>query len=87
MAFSLAGLRWREPEVTVNYRPVLSSERALQNNKPADYLKKISRRKKNWSRVPDGCLTPRQAGRLTVGNFKQSSGVEDGINIKGETIT
>jgi hypothetical protein len=30
-------------------------------------LKKISRRKKNWSRVTDGCPTPRQAGRLTVG--------------------
>jgi hypothetical protein len=30
-----AGLRWRVPAVTVNYRPVLSSERALQNNKPA----------------------------------------------------
>jgi hypothetical protein len=24
-------------------------------------------RGKNWSRVPDGCLTPRQTGRLTVG--------------------
>jgi hypothetical protein len=23
--------------------------------------------KKNWSRVPDGRLTPRQTGRLTVG--------------------
>jgi hypothetical protein len=22
---------------------------------------------KNWSRVPDGCLTPRRTGRLTVG--------------------
>jgi hypothetical protein len=30
-----AGLRWRGPAATVNYRPVLSSERALQNNKPA----------------------------------------------------
>jgi hypothetical protein len=28
-------LRWRGPAATVNYRPVLSSERALQNNKPA----------------------------------------------------
>jgi hypothetical protein len=28
-----AGLRWRGPAATVNYRPVLSSERALQNNK------------------------------------------------------
>jgi hypothetical protein len=24
-------------------------------------------KKKNWSRVPDGCLTPGQTGRLTVG--------------------
>jgi hypothetical protein len=31
---TLAGLRWRGPAATVNYRPVLSSERALQNNKP-----------------------------------------------------
>jgi hypothetical protein len=30
-----AGLRCRGPAETVNYRPVLSSERALQNNKPA----------------------------------------------------
>jgi hypothetical protein len=30
-------------------------------------LKEISRRKKNWSRVSDGRLTPRQTGRLTVG--------------------
>jgi hypothetical protein len=30
-----AGLRWQGPAATVNYRPVLSSERALQNNKPA----------------------------------------------------
>jgi hypothetical protein len=29
-----AGLRWRGPAATVNYRPVLSSERALQYNKP-----------------------------------------------------
>jgi hypothetical protein len=28
------GLRCRGPAATVNYRPVLSSERALQNNKP-----------------------------------------------------
>jgi hypothetical protein len=24
-------------------------------------------RRENWSRVSDGCLTPRQAGRVTVG--------------------
>jgi hypothetical protein len=29
--------------------------------------KNISRRNKNWLRVPDGCLTPRRTGRLTVG--------------------
>jgi hypothetical protein len=29
-----AGLRWRGPAATVNYRPVFSPERALQNNKP-----------------------------------------------------
>jgi hypothetical protein len=28
------GLRWRGPAATVNCRPVLSSERELQNNKP-----------------------------------------------------
>jgi hypothetical protein len=51
---------WAEPSVTalarpaatVNYRPVISSERALQNNKLANVL--------------DGCLTPGQTGRLTV---------------------
>jgi hypothetical protein len=32
--FIIAGLRWQEPAATVNYRPVLSSERALQNKKP-----------------------------------------------------
>jgi hypothetical protein len=39
-----ARLRWRGPAATVNYRPVLSSERALQTR---NCLKKISRRKKN----------------------------------------
>jgi hypothetical protein len=29
---------------------------------------KISRGKRNWSRVPDGCLIPRRTGRLTVGS-------------------
>jgi hypothetical protein len=31
-----AGLRWRGPAATVNYRPVFSLERTLQNNKPAE---------------------------------------------------
>jgi hypothetical protein len=30
-------------------------------------LQEISRRKKNWSQVPDERLTPGQTGRLTVG--------------------
>jgi hypothetical protein len=51
------GLRWRGPTVALNYRPVLLSERALQNNNPATVA---------GSRVPDGCLTPRRTGQLTV---------------------
>jgi hypothetical protein len=51
-------------------RPVLSSERALQNNKAA-----ISRRKKNWSLVPDGRLTPRLTGRMIVGRNVTSTSV------------
>jgi hypothetical protein len=35
----------------------------------------ISRRKKNWSRVPDRRLTPRQTGRLTVGRKLTSTSV------------
>jgi hypothetical protein len=31
---SQAGLRWRESTATVNYRPVLLSERVLQNSIP-----------------------------------------------------
>jgi hypothetical protein len=57
------GLARHRSNCTVHYRPVLSSERKQTRN----CLKEISRRKKNWSRVLDGCLTPRQAGRLTVG--------------------
>jgi hypothetical protein len=51
---------------TVIYRPVLSSERALQTYKPVN-AKEISRRKRNWSQVPDGRLTPGQTDRLNVG--------------------
>jgi hypothetical protein len=32
-----AWLRWRGPAATVHYRHALSSERALQNRKPADF--------------------------------------------------
>jgi hypothetical protein len=73
MAVSSSGLRPKsdcsgkvQKQFIVNYRLVLSSERAIQNNKSAR-LKEISRRKKNLSWVPDGRLTPRKTGRLTVG--------------------
>jgi hypothetical protein len=56
-------LRWRSPVATENYRLDLSSERA-----PASTSKNNERRKeKNGSRVPNGSLPPRQAGRLTAG--------------------
>jgi hypothetical protein len=46
-------------------RPLVREGAAnLQNRK---CLNEISRRKKNWSQVPDGRLTPGQTGRLTVG--------------------
>jgi hypothetical protein len=41
-----AGLRWRGSAATVNYRPVLSSERALQNNKPTTVERKFQRQRK-----------------------------------------
>jgi hypothetical protein len=41
------GLGMRVRPETVNYRPVFSSERALQNIKARNCLNKISRRKKN----------------------------------------
>jgi hypothetical protein len=60
-----ARLRQRGPAATVNYRPVLSSERALQNNKPATVYRKFQGEKKNWSRVPDGCLKLRRTSNLS----------------------
>jgi hypothetical protein len=65
-----SGQRWQGPVafVRVNYRPVLSSERAT-HTKISKFLNTISvERKKNWSRVPDGGLIPGQTGRLTVGS-------------------
>jgi hypothetical protein len=59
--------------VQVNYRPILSSERALKITNPK--LKEISKRKKNWSRVPDWRLTPGQTGRLTVGRKLTSTSI------------
>jgi hypothetical protein len=59
---TLAGLRWRGPAATLNYRPVLSSERALQNNKP-----QLSKRKSQGERkIGRGYLTPRLIIGLNV---------------------
>jgi hypothetical protein len=62
-------LRWRGPATTENYRPDLSSERALHISKPVQNCLMIikGKREKKWSRTPDGSLTPRQTGRLTGG--------------------
>jgi hypothetical protein len=52
-------MHWRGAAAIVNYRPVLSPERASHINKPAT--------NKIWFWAPDGCLTPRYTGRLTGG--------------------
>jgi hypothetical protein len=46
-------------------RPLVREGATKQQSRSC--LKEISWRKKNWSNVPDGCLTPGQTGRLTVG--------------------
>jgi hypothetical protein len=46
-------------------RPLVRESATKQQTRSC--LKEISRRKKNWSRVPDGRLTPRRTGRLIVG--------------------
>jgi hypothetical protein len=58
-------LLWQGPEaiVRLNYRPILSSERASHVKKPAIVRQKT----KIWSWALDGSLTTGQAGRLTVG--------------------
>jgi hypothetical protein len=61
-------LRWRVPVAIANGRPVLSSERAPQINKPATVS------------TPNGSFVPRQTGRLTVGrNITLTLTVERGI--------
>jgi hypothetical protein len=60
-------LLWQGPKaiVRVNYRPILSSERAPHSKKPTIVKKK----KKIWSWAPDGSPTPKQTGRLFVGGY------------------
>jgi hypothetical protein len=54
-------LPWQGPAAIVNDRPVLSSERAPKNNKPATVSNKDLVVSPRW------VLHPRQTGRLTVG--------------------
>jgi hypothetical protein len=42
-------------------RPISENSQLSKNNK--------REKGKNWPRVPDGCQTPRQTGRLTGGRF------------------
>jgi hypothetical protein len=44
-------------------------------------LKEISKRKKNWSWVPDGRLTPRQIGRLTVSRNVTSTSMYNQVHL------
>jgi hypothetical protein len=67
------------PAATVNYRLVLSSERALQNNKPQLSKRKSQGERKNWSWVPDGRLTPRRTGRVIVGRNVTLTLNDDGV--------
>jgi hypothetical protein len=54
------------PAPGVNYRSDLSAERGLHINKHSSVKKNYLKRKKNLSRVPDGCLTPRETERLRL---------------------
>jgi hypothetical protein len=59
------GKAWKQLYSKLQNRPLVrEGATKLQTN---NCLKEISRRKKNWSQVPDGRLTPGQTGRLTVG--------------------
>jgi hypothetical protein len=60
------GLRWQGQAATVNYRPILSSERASQNNKP-QLPKENFKKKEKLVMGPDCDLPPGETGRLTVG--------------------
>jgi hypothetical protein len=54
---------------TINYRPVLSSERALQDEEQRNCPAK----KKIWLWSPKECPTPRLIGQLTVGHNTSST--------------
>jgi hypothetical protein len=52
-------LKSTDPTSCQRGRPTLTNPKLSKNNQREN--------EKNWSRVPDGCLTPRRTGRLTVG--------------------
>jgi hypothetical protein len=54
-------------------RPLVREGATKQQSRSC--LQKISWRKKNWSKVPDGRLTPGQTGRLNVGRKLTSTSV------------
>jgi hypothetical protein len=69
---ALAGPR---SNCTVNYRSILPSERAPQIKKPSIVRQKT----KIWSWAPDGSVTPRQTGRLTVGRKLTSTSDSESV--------
>jgi hypothetical protein len=74
MAMSSAGLRHKsdcsgkaQKDLYTKLQTRLLVREGALKYQTSNCLKKISSRKKNCLPVPDGCLTPRQTGRLTVG--------------------
>jgi hypothetical protein len=69
----------RTNRVYVLSSPHSSFIESAPHQQPRNYLKIIRKKKKiKWSRVPEGCLTPRQTGRLTVGR-----NIAGGISVPG----
>jgi hypothetical protein len=61
-------LRWRWPAKKLETTDPTSRQRGRPTSTNRQLSKNNEREKgRNWSLVPDGCLTPRQTGRLTVG--------------------
>jgi hypothetical protein len=52
-------LKTKDPSFRQRGRPTSTNLQLSTNNQ--------REKRENWSWVPDGCLTPRQTGRLTVG--------------------
>jgi hypothetical protein len=80
----LSGTALVRPAATVNYRPVLSSERTLQNNKPQLSKKNLKENEKlvagpRWA--PDT-----KTGRLIVGRNVTSTSTPSWGSLKPETI-